>query len=46
MNINEIVLVSLSDRLGRGNLNYNEIKDTIIEVNKFKEKISNSYKDK
>jgi putative nucleotidyltransferase with HDIG domain len=46
VSINEIVLVSLCDRLGRGNLNYNEIKDTIIEVNKFKEKISNSYKDK
>jgi len=46
VNINEIVLVSLCDRLGRGNLNYNEIKNTRIEVNKFKEKISDFYKDK
>ena len=40
VNINEIVLISLSDRLGRGNLDYEEIKDTKIEVNRFKEKIS------
>jgi len=40
VNINEIVLVSLSDRLGRGNLNYEEIKITGAEVNRFKEKIS------
>lgn len=46
VNTNEIVLVSLSDRLGRGNLDCNEIKNTIIEVNKFKEKISNFRKDK
>lgn len=46
VNINEIVLVSLSDRLGRGNLDYNEINNTRIEVNKFKEKISNYYKHK
>jgi len=46
VNINEIVLVSLCDRLGRGSLDYNEIKNTRIEVNKFKEKISNFYKDK
>ena len=38
---NEISLISLSDRLGRGSLDYKEIKNTIIEVNKFKEKISN-----
>lgn len=46
VNINEIVLVSLSDRLGRGNLDYNEINNTKIEVNKFKEKISNYHKNK
>ena len=46
VNINEIALISLSDRLGRGNLDYEEIKDTKIEVNRFKEKISNFYKDK
>ena len=46
VNTNEIVLVSLSDRLGRGNLDSNEIKNTRIEVNKFKEKISDFYKDK
>jgi len=40
VNINEIVLVSLSDRLGRGNLNYEEIKITGTEVNRFKERIS------
>ncbi|WP_297427826.1 HDIG domain-containing metalloprotein [Clostridium sp.] len=38
--VNEIVLVSLSDRLGRGNLDYNEISDTIDQINKFREKIS------
>jgi len=42
---NEISLISLSDRLGRGSLDYKEIKNTIIEVNKFKEKISNFNKD-
>lgn len=46
VNINEIVLVSLSDRLGRGNLDDNEIKNTIIEISRFKEKISNFHKDK
>ena len=45
VNINEIVLVSLCDRLGRGSLDYNEIKNTRIEVNKFKEKIRNFNKD-
>ena len=40
VNINEIVLVSLSDRLGRGNLDYNDITNTRLEVSKFKEKIS------
>lgn len=39
--VNEIALVSLSDRLGRGNLDYNEIKNTRIEIDKFKEKINN-----
>ncbi|EKQ57797.1 MULTISPECIES: HDIG domain-containing metalloprotein [unclassified Clostridium] len=38
--VNEIVLVSLSDRLGRGNLDYNEVSDTIDQINKFREKIS------
>jgi putative nucleotidyltransferase with HDIG domain len=42
---NEISLISLSDRLGRGSLDYKEIKNTIIEVDKFKEKISNFNKD-
>ncbi|HEX9027040.1 MAG TPA: HDIG domain-containing protein [Clostridium sp.] len=46
VNINEIVLVSLSDRLGRGNLNYDEIKITGDEVNRFKEKINNFDKHK
>lgn len=46
VNINEIVLVSLSDRLGRGNLDYKEINNTISEVNKFKEKISDFNKNK
>ncbi len=41
VDINEIFLVSLSDRLGRGNLNYREIDDTRAQMNKFKEKISN-----
>ena len=44
--INEIVLVSLSDRLGRGNLDSTEINNTKIEINKFEEKISNFYKHK
>lgn len=34
---NEIVLVALSDRLGRGNLNEEEVKETIKDVNKFKD---------
>lgn len=42
--INEIVLVSLSDRLGRGNLKFDEIKETKTMVNLFKEKISAAYK--
>lgn len=46
VSVNEIVLVSLSDRLGRGNLDYNEVSNTKIEVSRFKEKINNFYKDK
>ena len=46
VDINEIVLVSLSDRLGRGNLDSTEINNTQIEINNFEEKISNFYKDK
>ncbi len=46
VNINDITLISLSDRLGRGNLDYEEIKSTITEVNRFKDKISNFDKDK
>lgn len=42
--INDIVLVSLSDRLGRGNLKGDEIKETKIQINIFKEKISAAYK--
>lgn len=34
---NEIVLVALSDRLGRGNLGEKEIQETKEDVNKFKE---------
>ena len=41
VDINEIVLVSLSDRLGRGGLDHQEIDDTLVQVNRFKEKISN-----
>ncbi|UYZ34992.1 HDIG domain-containing protein [Clostridium beijerinckii] len=40
VDINEIFLVSLSDRLGRGNLDYIEINKTKEEVRKFKEKIT------
>ena len=40
VNINEIVLVSLSDRLGRGNLDYKEIEDTRVQIKKYKEKLS------
>lgn len=46
VDINEIVLVSLSDRLGRGNLDSTDINNTRIEINKFEEKISNFCKDK
>ena len=41
---NEIVLVALSDRLGRGNLGEKDIKQTKEDVNKFKEIISKSQK--
>lgn len=37
--VNEIVLVSLSDRLGRGNLDYKEVEDTRAQIKRFKEKI-------
>lgn len=40
VDINEIFLVSLSDRLGRGNLDHIEINKTKEEVRKFKEKIT------
>ncbi|WP_026886686.1 HDIG domain-containing metalloprotein [Clostridium beijerinckii] len=40
VDINEIFLVSLSDRLGRGNLDHMEINKTKEEVRKFKEKIT------
>jgi putative nucleotidyltransferase with HDIG domain len=39
VDINEIVLVSLSDRLGRGGLDYDEINDTQIQINRFREKL-------
>jgi len=42
--INDIVLVSLSDRLGRGKLKVDEIKETKAQINIFKEKISAAYK--
>lgn len=35
----EIVLVALSDRLGRGGLDKEAIKETISDINKFKEKL-------
>lgn len=41
VDINEIALVSLSDRLGRGNLNKQEIEETRTQIKRFKEKISN-----
>lgn len=44
VNINDIVLVSLSDRLGRGKLKSNEIRETEEQINIFKEKITNSLK--
>lgn len=40
VDINEIFLVSLSDRLGRGNLDHIGINKTKEEVRKFKEKIT------
>lgn len=40
VNINEIILVSLSDRLGRGKLDYKEIEDTRVQIKKYKEKLS------
>jgi uncharacterized domain HDIG len=40
VDINEIFLVSLSDRLGRGDLDHIEINKTKEEVRKFKEKIT------
>ena len=40
VDINEIVLVSLSDRLGRGGLDNEEINNTFIQIERFKEKIS------
>lgn len=39
--VNEIVLVSLSDRLGRGGLDHKEIAETRIQIRNFEEKISN-----
>lgn len=36
---NEISIVSLSDRLGRGKLDYKEIEDTKIQINNFRKKI-------
>lgn len=46
VNINDIVLVSLSDRLGRGNLNYNEIRETKEQINIFKDRITKSLRNK
>jgi putative nucleotidyltransferase with HDIG domain len=46
VNINDIVLVSLSDRLGRGNLKYSEIRETEAQIKIFKEQISNNLKNK
>lgn len=38
---NEIVLVALSDRMGRGGLDSDKVKETIDQINIFKEKILN-----
>ena len=38
---NDIVLVAMSDRLGRGGLDKNKTKETIDQINIFKEKIIN-----
>lgn len=46
VNINEIVLVSLSDRLGRGNLKSNEIRETEEQINIFKNKLKSAIKQK
>lgn len=39
VNINEIVLVCLCDRLGRGSLNDEDIKETKIQIRRFEQKI-------
>lgn len=39
VNVNDIVLVSLSDRLGRGNLKSDEIRETEEQINIFKNKL-------
>lgn len=44
VNINDIVLVSLSDRLGRGNLKFNDIRETEEQINVFKKKLLKSLK--
>lgn len=44
VDINEIFLISLSDRLGRGNLDYKEINDTKVQMNQFREKIKSFHK--
>lgn len=46
VNINEIVLVSLSDRLGRGNLQANEIRETEEQINIFKIKLQRAIRQK
>ncbi|MEO2682614.1 phosphohydrolase, partial [Clostridium butyricum] len=39
VNVNEIVLVALADRLGRGNLDNFAREETINEINSFEEKL-------
>lgn len=46
VNVNDIVLISLSDRLGRGNLKSNEIRETEEQINIFKNKLQRARKQK
>lgn len=40
VDVNEIVLVALADRLGRGGINKNERNNTISDINKFEDKLN------
>lgn len=39
VDVNEIVLVALADRLGRGSLDKGAREETIRDINKFEEKL-------